>query len=211
MTRAFLACLLVVLLLPSAPARAQLGVLTGLSGNPQPSRKQPVTFGADQVQYDQTEQPGHRHRPCGSLAERSRAARRQDRFRPQHRHRCRHRPRRPAGTRRRGDVRRLRRDDAGHERRRAEGHARAAGSRTAGWRPTACGAPPARSTRCRAWSILPAISARRIRPGRPCGRSRPIRGCRTWSTSGTSTTTRCWRCTAGRWLGSHTFRHLIHR
>lgn len=53
MTRVFLACLLVLLLLPSAPARAQLGALSTIANNPQPSRKEPVTFGADQVQYDQ--------------------------------------------------------------------------------------------------------------------------------------------------------------
>jgi LPS-assembly protein len=53
MTRAFLACMLVILLLPSVPARAQLGALATLGSNPQPSRKEPVTFGADQVQYDQ--------------------------------------------------------------------------------------------------------------------------------------------------------------
>ena len=53
MTRAFLACLLVLLLLPLVPARAQLGALSTLGSNPQPSRKEPVTFGSDQVQYDQ--------------------------------------------------------------------------------------------------------------------------------------------------------------
>jgi LPS-assembly protein len=53
MTRAFVACLLMLLLLPALPANAQLGALTTLGNNPQPSRKEPVTFGADQVQYDQ--------------------------------------------------------------------------------------------------------------------------------------------------------------
>lgn len=53
MARAVLACLLVLLLLPPAPASAQLGALTTLGSNPQPSRKEPVTFSADQVQYDQ--------------------------------------------------------------------------------------------------------------------------------------------------------------
>lgn len=53
MTRAFLACLLAILLMPFAPACAQLGALTTLGNNPQPSRNEPVTFGADQVQYDQ--------------------------------------------------------------------------------------------------------------------------------------------------------------
>jgi LPS-assembly protein len=53
MVRAFLVCLLALLLLPTGPARAQLGALTGLGTNPQPTRNQPVTFSADQVQYDQ--------------------------------------------------------------------------------------------------------------------------------------------------------------
>lgn len=53
MVRAVLVCLLALLLLPLAPARAQLGALGNLSNNPQPSRKAPVTFTADQVQYDQ--------------------------------------------------------------------------------------------------------------------------------------------------------------
>ncbi len=53
MVRAFLACLLALLLLPSLPARAQLGSFANLANNPQPSRNEPVTFSADQVQYDQ--------------------------------------------------------------------------------------------------------------------------------------------------------------
>jgi len=53
MARAVLVCLLALLLLPLVPARAQLGALGNLSSNPQPSRKEPVTFTADQVQYDQ--------------------------------------------------------------------------------------------------------------------------------------------------------------
>ncbi len=53
MARAFLACLLVLLLLPLVPARAQFGALGNLSSTPQPSGKEPVTFSADQVQYDQ--------------------------------------------------------------------------------------------------------------------------------------------------------------
>ncbi len=53
MARAFLACLLVLLLLPLVPAHAQLGSLTRLGKGPQPSGKEPVTFGADQVEYDQ--------------------------------------------------------------------------------------------------------------------------------------------------------------
>jgi LPS-assembly protein len=51
--RAFAACLLVLLLLPLIPAHAQQGVMSTLGSNPGPSRKEPVTFGADQVQYDQ--------------------------------------------------------------------------------------------------------------------------------------------------------------
>jgi LPS-assembly protein len=51
--RAFLVCLLALWLLPLAPAHAQLGVLGNVGSNPQPSRNEPVTFGADQVQYDQ--------------------------------------------------------------------------------------------------------------------------------------------------------------
>jgi len=51
--RALLACLLALLLLPPVPVRAQLGALGNLGSNPQPSRQEPVTFSADQVQYDQ--------------------------------------------------------------------------------------------------------------------------------------------------------------
>lgn len=54
MARVFLACLFALLLLPAVPARAQLGELTAIGHNTPPSRKQPVTFSADQVQYDQT-------------------------------------------------------------------------------------------------------------------------------------------------------------
>ncbi|HVC62634.1 MAG TPA: LPS assembly protein LptD [Acetobacteraceae bacterium] len=53
MARAFLACMLVFLLLPAVPARAQLGALTTLGNHAPPSRNAPVTFSADQVQYDQ--------------------------------------------------------------------------------------------------------------------------------------------------------------
>ncbi|HEY3847213.1 MAG TPA: LPS assembly protein LptD [Acetobacteraceae bacterium] len=53
MTRAFLVCLMALLLLATVPAWAQSGVLGDLGNNPQPSTKEPVTFGADQVQYDQ--------------------------------------------------------------------------------------------------------------------------------------------------------------
>jgi LPS-assembly protein len=54
MARALVACLLALLLLPVVPAHAQLGAITGnLGNNPPPSRNEPVTFGADQVQYDQ--------------------------------------------------------------------------------------------------------------------------------------------------------------
>jgi LPS-assembly protein len=53
MARAFLAWVLVLLLLPLVPARAQLGGLAAIGNGPQPSRKEPVTFSADQVQYDQ--------------------------------------------------------------------------------------------------------------------------------------------------------------
>ena len=80
-------------------------------------------------------------RPCGGLAERPRAARRQGDLRPQHRHR--------AAT---GHVTLIEPDGqvlfadyaeltSGHERRRADGDARASCSRTASWRPTARGAP----------------------------------------------------------------------
>ena len=55
MRRLPFACLLALLLLPAGLARAQLGALTGsLSNNPQPSSREPVTFRADQVQYDRT-------------------------------------------------------------------------------------------------------------------------------------------------------------
>jgi LPS-assembly protein len=63
MARAFLACLfrlgllglglLGLLLLSQTPARAQLGGITTIGSNPQPSSKEPVTFSAEQVQYDQ--------------------------------------------------------------------------------------------------------------------------------------------------------------
>ena len=52
MARALLVCLFVLLLAPM-PARAQLGALGNLGSNPQPTRHEPVTFTADQVQYDQ--------------------------------------------------------------------------------------------------------------------------------------------------------------
>ena len=54
MGRVRLACLLALLLLPF-PASAQLGGLTALGsgGGPSPSGHQPVTFSADQVEYDQ--------------------------------------------------------------------------------------------------------------------------------------------------------------
>ena len=54
MARIVLGALLLLLLLPLAPAQAQLSSLTHLGSNPALSRKEPVTFTADQVQYDQT-------------------------------------------------------------------------------------------------------------------------------------------------------------
>ncbi|HUB11724.1 MAG TPA: LPS assembly protein LptD [Acetobacteraceae bacterium] len=56
MTRVRLACLLaLLLLLPATAARAQLGgIVAPIGHNPAPTRNQPVTFSADQVQYDQT-------------------------------------------------------------------------------------------------------------------------------------------------------------
>ena len=55
MGRVLLGCALALSILVSAlPARAQLGLLAGTAAkNSAPSRKEPVTFSADQVQYDQ--------------------------------------------------------------------------------------------------------------------------------------------------------------
>ena len=80
-----------------------------------------------------------------------------------------------------GDVRRLRRTDAGHEGRRAPGHARAAGrERPAGRQRRA--AHRRRDQRAvAAPSIRPAICARRTRRRRRCGRSARAPRCRTWS------------------------------
>lgn len=53
MMRIALAGLLALLLLPPAPAHAALGALSTIGNDQAPSRKEPVTFSADQVQYDQ--------------------------------------------------------------------------------------------------------------------------------------------------------------
>jgi LPS-assembly protein len=53
MLRAFLAMLLLALLAAAAPAQAQLKTLSATGTGPATSNKQPVTFSADQVQYDQ--------------------------------------------------------------------------------------------------------------------------------------------------------------
>ena len=53
MPRAFLACLLMALTVMAVPAQAQLKALTGAETDKGTSGKQPVTFSADQVQYDQ--------------------------------------------------------------------------------------------------------------------------------------------------------------
>jgi LPS-assembly protein len=54
LSRLLLTCLIGLLLLPSVPARAQLGGITAAAaGNGTVSRKEPVTFSADQVAYDQ--------------------------------------------------------------------------------------------------------------------------------------------------------------
>lgn len=54
MGRLFLALLLLPFLVPAGQARAQLRSLSTLGGGTPPTSKQPVTFSADQVQYDQT-------------------------------------------------------------------------------------------------------------------------------------------------------------
>ena len=145
---------------------AQLAQFTTGTAAGSPANE-PVTFTADNVDYDRDNVAGDRHRPCRGVAERPRAARRPSHLRPQHRRRRGHRPCGAAGAGRAGAVRRLRRTDAGHAATACCSGMRAllAAERQAGGQRRAAHRRR-RSTSCRRSSIPPAISASKD-PTRP--------------------------------------------